>query len=186
MESRRAYVQRRRHDNSQTFALVACSASKLDDPKRITKRTKRPPLARDLYIGDLFRKSVEYVETVLGCRWGIMSAGYGYREPDWETESYDTRLSELSPVQIEEWGAAVGTTAWWMCGCTGHVVLLGGRLYREPVIRWLEQAGTCTWSAPLAGLGIGEQKRWLLLRISEAAMKKSTPQGQLDLFEEVA
>lgn len=111
-----------------------------------------------------------------------MSAMHGYLDPETRVEPYDLRLSDISPGQLAEWGHAVGCTAWWCCNTNGHITILGGETYREPVIAWLDSIGTTTWSAPLVGMGIGEQMAWLDARVAEIVR---APAGQLDLFGKV-
>lgn len=60
------------------------------------------------------------------------------------------------------------------------VVILAGRLYRDPIASWAGSRAT----VPMEGLGIGQQKAWLARQISEAREREASA-AQLDLFRDV-
>jgi hypothetical protein len=127
--------------------LIACSKAKADRSCR----------ARDLYRGDLFRKSVAYAEAE-GARWYILSARYGLLHPDAFADPYELTLAELTQLERLQWGERVAHKL-----PTAPLVFLAGKLYREAVLaspHMNHTRASCT--APLAGLGIGQQKRRLL------------------------
>lgn len=126
--------------------LIACSKAKAE----------RSTTARQLYRGDLFRKSVAYAEAE-GARWFILSARYGLLHPDTFADPYDLTLGQLSPLERLQWGERVAYAL-----PSGPLVFLAGKLYREPILASPMMNGrrsSCT--APLEGLGIGQQKRRL-------------------------
>lgn len=150
--------------------LIACSSGKLD----------RPAPARDLYTSDLFRKSVAYVESI-GAPWVVLSALHGVVKPDTVIEPYDVTLLSMSRKERLFWGEVTGDALWKVCGgpyASGgwdfpdtpepiiddkDFVFLAGTTYREPMMAaqiWRMRGYHAT--APMAGLGIGEQKAWLL------------------------
>lgn len=132
-----------------TLHLIACSAGKLDHAAP----------ARLLYTSDLFRKSVAYAET-LGAPWIILSALHGVVEPDTVLEPYDVTLLGMSRREREQWGSFAADGLWrWS---NREFVMLAGAAYREPMMEsqiWRARGYQAT--APMAGLGIGEQKAWL-------------------------
>lgn len=134
------------NENAPTI-LIACSAAK----------ASRPCAARDLYQGDLFRKSRAYAEQ-LGARWFILSAKYGLLHPDTLADPYNLTLGDMTELDRLQWGEAVAR----QLSSARSYVFLAGRLYREAVLASPHMNGlrhNCT--APLAGLGIGQQKAWL-------------------------
>lgn len=148
-------------DPAKPFLLVGCSAQKLATPAE----------AQDLYQGDLFRKARAYAEA-LGADWRILSAKYGLLHPADVIEPYDLCLDRLCTAELRDWGHNVG--------CRLHIMLLGdkrpitvlaGRTYRDPVFSSLQgRLYADQVVAPLAGLGIGQQKAWLnaqLLSLSQ-------------------
>jgi hypothetical protein len=138
-----------------TLHLIACSSTKLD---------ARAP-ARDLYTSDLFRKSVAYVESI-GAPWAVLSALHGMIQPDAMVEPYDVTLLIMTREQRRCWGA-MATDQLWRFDDTDFV-FLAGQNYRQPMIDsqiWRARGYHAT--APMEGLGIGEQKAWLARRINK-------------------
>ena len=126
--------------------LIGCSKTKAE----------RSTTARRLYRGDLFRKSVAYAERQ-GARWFILSARYGLLHPDAFADPYELTLAELSPLERLQWGERVAAQL-----PTAPLVFLAGKLYREAILAspmMNHTRASCT--APLAGMGIGQQKSWL-------------------------
>lgn len=129
--------------------LVACVGQKLD----------RPTCAADLYRSDWFCKARSYVEAT-GSPWFILSAAHGLVRPDTRLEPYDIALRNLSAEERRRWGkrtveqleSAIGRHR------PGAIVFLAGRLYREPLIAFAGDRA----EIPMAGMGIGQQKAWLL------------------------
>lgn len=161
-------------------SLVACSATKLSE---------RAP-AQDLYQGQLFRLAREWSERFAG-RWYILSALHGVLDPQKMVDPYDLSMAERakgyqwqkrtdSPIGKREDGIFVGTDPIdaWASKCRGQLmggaagsavyfrdgdvlVMLAGAAYREPLVKWLTPWGARQIETPLAGLGIGQQKKWL-------------------------
>ena len=90
-------------------------------------------MAADLYTSDLFAKARAYVEAV-GGPWFILSARHGLLHPLQWVEPYDTTLADLSIAERRAWGARVAAQLDAAIGRTdGAIVLLAGRLYRQPL-----------------------------------------------------
>ncbi len=130
--------------------LIACSSGKLD----------RPAPARDLYTSDLFRKSVAYVESI-GAPWLILSALHGVVAPKTVLAPYDVTLLGMAKRDRLFWGEVAADWLWRFSD--KDFVFLAGTTYREPMMAakiWCARGYRAI--APMAGLGIGEQKAWLL------------------------
>lgn len=140
--------------------LVACSAQKL----------ARAAPARELYQGDVFKKSVRWMEHHdRVAEWAILSALHGLVLPDQVLEPYECSLSSGDNRSRVEWAERTkaqilerwGQDTVYMLLLPGHYVAATlGLRYREDVIaHWTEQrrrAGTRP-----AHIGIGVLKRYL-------------------------
>lgn len=144
------------------IALIGCSS---------TKQTTAAP-ARDLYISQLFRKSVAYAEATCD-RWYILSAKHGLVHPDQTIEPYDMRLGvavgegerRVPPPPIEQWSAKVRTQMDLELRDVpaAHLIVLAGAIYEVAV------TARTDWSyeTPLKGLGIGYRLQWLTRAIND-------------------
>lgn len=161
-----------------TVALVACGASKLVEPAR----------ARDLYTGDLFRKSRAVAERTAD-RWYVLSALHGLVHPYQRIEPYNQQMTGVRS-EAEHWALLVDShlrtdrADLQGAGEPRHGVAIGQRSYQHRNMSlgsWVMAGGEVDivllagdaycrylvprlsyWAAtvtrPLAGLGIGEQK----------------------------
>ncbi len=148
--------------------LVACVGQKLPHPAR----------AGQLYQSDWFRKARAYV-TIQGGRWFILSALYGLVAPSRMIDPYNLTLADMSAAERRAWGERVSVQLASQIGPRTPVVILAGRLYREPLAAWAGSRAT----VPMEGLGIGEQKAWLARQINEAREREASA-AQLDLFHD--
>lgn len=126
--------------------LVACVAAKLDYAAE----------ARELYISPWFRKARAYVEHT-GSPWLILSTKHGLIDPGTVIEPYDTTLGAMDAPARCLWGARVLDELARVVDVAAPLIVLAGRSYRDPV--WPSIAARAT--APMEGLGIGEQLAWL-------------------------
>lgn len=126
--------------------LVACVAAKLDYAAE----------ARELYISPWFRKARAYVEHT-GSPWLILSARHGLIDPGTVIEPYDATLGAMDAPARCLWGARVLDELARVVDVAAPLIVLAGRSYRDPV--WPSIAARAT--APMEGLGIGEQLAWL-------------------------
>ena len=133
--------------------LVACCGPKL----------ARPAPAAELYISDLFRKSRAWAER-FGARWFILSAAHGLVEPDQVLAPYDVTLADQSPADRRAWNDRVlGQLQAAGVDLQAPLVMLAGVNYRG----WADLRLQAR-SAPMAGLGIGQQKAWLKAQLASA------------------
>lgn len=146
------------------FALLACSAGKLD----------RPAPARELYTGQLFRLSLQVAEaladTVL-----VLSAKHGVVELEQVLEPYDLSLADLEKHQREQWGANVVTDLLRRFGVKDRTSRPEGVAVGADVLCLAPQSYVSAlgfWyvcpAQPLKGLGIGQQKAKLGQMLAEA------------------
>lgn len=126
--------------------LVACVAAKLDHAAE----------ARDLYISPWFRKARAYVERI-GAPWLILSAKHGLIDPDAIIAPYDATLSAMGAPARRQWGARVLNELARAVDPGIPLIVLAGRNYRD--VLWPSIAHRAT--APMEGMGIGEQLAWL-------------------------
>lgn len=147
--------------------LVACVGQKRETPAR----------ARDLYQSDWFRKARAYVEAQ-GGRWFILSALHGLVPPGRVIDPYNVTLADMSAAERRAWGERVAAQLAEKIGPRTRVVILAGRLYRDPLATWTGNRAT----VPMEGLGIGEQKAWLAGQLAEVR-DKADRAAQLDLFD---
>lgn len=141
--------------------LVACVAGKLD----------RSAPAAELYRSDWFVKARAYVEAI-GAPWRILSAEHGLLDPAELVAPYERTLHAMRPWERLAWGERVCGQLFDLAPRGAEIVFLAGKVYREAVTGVPPFTG---WhaSAPMAGLGIGQQKAWLA--------GHARPRGQLQL-----
>jgi hypothetical protein len=123
------------------------------------KCSQRLP-ARELYCSDWFLKARAYVEAQ-GDEWFILSAKYGLVEPNEVIAPYDETLNEMPSSQRRAWAERVALQLQPHCRVGLDIVFLAGLRYREYLVPTL-QAWGCRIRVPMEGLGIGEQKAWLM------------------------
>lgn len=138
----------------QTIYLIACCKTK----------AATPMAARDLYRSDLFLKSREFAERA-GSAWYVLSAAHGLVHRDQVIEPYDLTLAQLLPRARREWARRVIDQLDAAVPPGALTIFLAGRLYREGLLEWAGRR----FFVPMAGLSLGEQKRWLIRRLGEAA-----------------
>jgi cytoplasmic iron level regulating protein YaaA (DUF328/UPF0246 family) len=116
--------------------------------------------ARDLYQGDLFRKSLAYAKGLNPDNIYILSAKYGLVGLDDEIEPYDTTLNTMPAHERQEWSRSILDALDAVADLdTDHFTILAGKKYREGLVPQMPKV-----DIPLEGLGIGKQLRWLKKR----------------------
>ena len=78
------------------IVLIGCVKSKRNVPCK----------ARDMYVSPLFRGRVRWAESH-GLPWYILSAKYGFLEPDTPIFPYDETLNGKSDLEIRNWSKKV-------------------------------------------------------------------------------
>lgn len=120
----------------------------------VKNKRNSPCAAREMYISDLFKKSLAYAEQSLdSATIYILSAKYGLLELDKPIEPYELTLNNMTKKQRQEWADKVLK----QCEEKGisfdeETIFLCGRKYREFLMGEFKNS-----TAPLQHLGIGEQ-----------------------------
>jgi hypothetical protein len=137
----------------KTVYLISCVAQK----------AKKRRSAEELYTSDWFRKARSYVTSLIGPRdcWYVLSAKHHLVEPSQVISPYNETLTGMSKPERLQWGARILTQLLPILNAGDSVVMLAGVRYREFLESPLRASG-CTVEIPMKGLGIGEQKAWLL------------------------
>jgi len=134
---------------SGTLVVVPCGRRKIWD----VDPNAGPTAARDVYQGAPFKVNKEYAERFADV-WLILSAKYGFVEPDFTIpENYDVTFSlpETGPVTIGELRRQARDKHLHRFAT---VVALGSTTYAEIVFQALKESGTRV-IAPVAGLSLG-------------------------------
>lgn len=119
----------------------------------VKQKRDKPCLAKDMYISDLFKKSLEYAKRLNPRKIYILSAKYGLLELDEIIYPYNLTLNSMTEKERKIWAYKVIK----QCEKKGvdfseKTIFLCGNNYRKYVIRKFSNA-----NAPLANLTIGKQ-----------------------------
>lgn len=143
-------------DKPYALGIIACSASKLTAPAGMKYR------ARDLYQGDLFKKSLEVAECLCS-NVVILSARHGVVRPGELLEPYDKMLPTRRRALLS-WGVGTGRLLREYGGADPNTRVL----CLAPSSYW-KVLDHSQWDKPLRGLGIGKQKLAAMLAERRAA-----------------
>jgi hypothetical protein len=140
------------------IALVGCG--KLKSTPR--GNDKYMP-ARELYIGDLFRKRAECMDS-RDIPWYVVSAKGGLIKPTTMVGTYDKTIDDLTEIEKAEWHVGIAnqllTELYYEFNSPKLssivIELHAGKQYCEPLATILGLLGIKTIK-PVEGLGIGEQ-----------------------------
>ena len=149
----RGFSQRERQ-----IVLIACAAK---------KRTSACA-ARDLYVGDLFQKSLQFAKLLSPDAIYILSAEHGLVSLEDRLVPYNETLNSKSASQRRAWATRVLEQLRHVADCQrDQFTFLAGEKYREFLLPHLSKT-----SIPMEGLKIGQQLQFLRrkLRQSDGAM----------------
>lgn len=134
----------------KTIALIACGKNKLP----------HAALAKELYIGELFKKARKYSENVHSSYY-ILSALHGLVDPNECLEPYNYTLNDLSKSEVVNWSNKVHHQLQQVISVdeVSDIYIYAGKNYRNHLVPLLLADGYKI-SLPLEGLGIGEQLSW--------------------------
>ncbi len=125
--------------------IVACSATKA------RTLSSAPMPARDAYTGQAFRMCRFHLER-LRLKWCILSAHYGFIWPSTLIESYDVKMTPVTPSTCwDNCFGAITNRQYARLITEPHITVLGSRLYSDAASVLLQRPAL----APLAGLTIG-------------------------------
>jgi cytoplasmic iron level regulating protein YaaA (DUF328/UPF0246 family) len=148
-------------DGPQRITLIACSASKL----------LKPSPAKDLYIGQLFKKARALAEKTSDYYF-ILSALHGLLSPDRRISPYNYTLKNLSQRQRDGWGDRVIRDALSVIPRASTITLLAGNDYCDPIEAKLKQNGFQV-IRPLKGLPIGKQQQELIRLLAASSRQEA-------------
>ena len=133
----------------------------------VSKKRDYTCKARDLYISDLFKKSLEYAEMVLKAdKIFILSAEYGLVPIDKVIAPYDKTLNKMNKIERLVWSKLVLEDLKQYIDINNDAVtFLAGKRYREYIEPHIKNV-----NVPMEGLGIGQQLRYLKEKIHEYRM----------------
>lgn len=132
-----------------TLALVACVKTKQSTPAR----------AEQLYTSPWFRKARRYA-LQHSDPWRILSAEHGLLDPATEIDPYKTTLYDSAAEERRAWSDAVMASLYPLLQTHEEVLMLAGTCYREYLVGPIEDQDVRV-HIPMAGLGLGEQLRFL-------------------------
>lgn len=113
--------------------------------------------ARELYQGDLFKKSFRYALSLEPTAIRILSAKHHVVDPDDELEPYDLTLNGMSADEIRAWAKVVLRQLSREFDLElDRFTILAGASYRRYLVGRL-----ANFDVPLKGLGIGKQLQFL-------------------------
>ena len=105
-----------------TIVLIACASKKLS----------RRATAEDLYVSDLFQKSLAYARQMRPAEIFILSAKHGLVRPDDRIDPYDVTLNAMSVAEVKAWSDNVfGQLQKHAHVEHDHFVFLAGDRYRR-------------------------------------------------------
>lgn len=120
----------------------------------VKNKNEYPCAARNMYVSDLFKKSLSYAEQLFeSATVYILSAKYGLLELDQQIEPYELTLNTMNKKQRRQWANKVLD----QCKEKGisfdeEVIFLCGKKYREFLMPEFKNS-----VAPLEHMGIGKQ-----------------------------
>ncbi len=124
-------------------------------------------LARDLYIGSLFRNAFAISQTAHDETY-ILSARHGLLKPDDRVESYNYSILDLGLSKRHGWGRGVlfHLQTLFPRAMRLEFILLAGAGYVSPIVDGAERERLEAWTFddPMRGLGLFERMKWLAER----------------------
>lgn len=138
--------------------LVSCVGEKLD----------RAAPAKDLYQSQWFKLARKYAEQ-RGDRWFILSAAHGLVDPEAVLPPYNCTLNDMKKGDREAWGRRIGEQLAIVLQEGDEVEILAGAKYREQILPTCLAHAMTVPQVPMEGLGIGQQKAWLINQLQGGA-----------------
>jgi len=136
------------------IVLISCASKKLNHKAK----------AKDLYIGPLFKLSLEYARLLKPDYIFILSAKHGLVDLEKELEPYNLTLNTMKANQIKIWAESVLEQLKSKVDLkSDDVIFLAGNKYRKYLIPFILH-----YQIPLRGLKIGKQLQYLKRGINDA------------------
>ena len=121
----------------------------------VSKKNNVSCLAQDMYISDLFTKSLSYAKTLNG-HIRILSAKYGVLELNDFISPYNLTLNSMSEEEKKNWAnRVIQQLKAKHVDFNEKAVFLVGQNYRKYLISYFSN-----YEIPIEGLPIGKQLQW--------------------------
>ncbi len=131
----------------QKIVLISC----------VSKKQSIPLPAKDLYISDLFIKSLRYAKAMNPDKIFVLSALYGLVPIDKEIAPYNKTLNEMKSAENKAWAESAISELEACCDLhRDEFIFLAGNNYRKNLIPKL-----ANHLIPMKGLAIGKQLQFL-------------------------
>jgi hypothetical protein len=135
----------------------------------VSKKLPHKAKAKDMYISDLFKLSLQYANSLELDAIYILSAKYRLISLDLEIEPYEKTLRRMSARERKQWAAGVLDQLRDVADLTNDTfVFLAGEKYREHLLSEIAK-----YDVPLENLRIGEQLERLKNIIGHRRKKRS-------------
>ena len=131
----------------------------------VSIKNKNPCPAGMLYRSPWFEKARAYVLDQ-GGPWYILSAEHGLVHPDTVVAPYERTLNTMGVHDRRVWAERVKDQVRRQRLSPERFVILAGQRYREFLLDFLNGRSESV-VVPMAGLGIGQQLRWLTQAMSD-------------------
>jgi len=135
------------------YVLIACCKTKAKEKSRVS----------DLYISNLFKKSLAYAKSLTPKKIFVLSAKYELLELDDEISPYDETLKGKKKNERIIWAENVLKKLSNISNLENdEYIILAGEIYREFLIPKIKN-----YKIPLKGISLLKQIQWLKERINE-------------------
>ncbi len=135
----------------KTIVLISCVSKKLPYPAK----------AKDLYISNLFKLSLQYAKSLDPDAIYVLSSKYGLTPLDLEIEPYEKTLNRMLERERKQWAGKVLAQLKDLADLKkDKFIFLAGKKYREYLLSEIAKH-----DVPLQNLRIGEQLQYLKNRI---------------------
>lgn len=136
----------------QHIVLISC----------VSRKAPSRAKCRDLYLSDLFRKSLRYAHSLSPDKVFVLSAKYGLVGLEQEIDPYDETLNDMSIALVRVWAAGVRDQIAQVADLANdRFTFLAGVRYRR-----LLTSFTPHYDVPMRGLSIGRQLQFLKEHVS--------------------
>lgn len=140
------------------LSAMLCEVSKVVFISCVSKKLPHRAMAEELYVSDLFKKSLAYARTLAPKKIFILSAKYGLVPLDKVIEPYEQTLNTMRDRDVKDWAANVlmEMKKEKVDFKKDEAIFLAGAKYRKYLMPEFTHA-----TAPLSKLGIGRQLAYL-------------------------
>ena len=148
--------------NMSTLIIIPCGKRKIwgKDPKA------GPTKAQDVYTGGHFKVNRQYAEKFAPSTWIILSAKYGFINPDFIIcKDYNVRFGDFKAISTERLRRQISRKHFKKYR---RIIALGGVDYTNRIAEVF--SGIKDIVTPVKGLRSGQKMKWLKMRIKQGRM----------------